>query len=36
MLTVPKEELSQYIDKPLNPSDWVLIDQDRINRFPAW
>ena len=33
MLTVPKEELSQYIDKPLNPSDWVLIDQDRINRF---
>jgi len=33
MLTVPKENLSEYIDKPLDPSDWVLIDQDRINGF---
>lgn len=33
MPSVPKEELSQYIDKPLDPSDWVLIDQDRINSF---
>lgn len=33
MPTVPKEELSQYIDKPLDPTGWVLIDQDRINRF---
>ncbi len=33
MPTVPKEELSQYIDKPLEPSEWVLIDQDRINSF---
>ena len=33
MPTVPIEELGQYIDKPTDPSDWVLIDQDRINRF---
>lgn len=33
MPTVPKEELSAYIDKTLEPSDWVLIDQDRIDRF---
>lgn len=33
MPSVPKEELSQYIDKPLEPSEWVLIDQDRINSF---
>ena len=33
MPSVPKEELSQYIDKPLEASEWVLIDQDRINRF---
>lgn len=33
MPTVPKEELSQYIDRPQEPSGWVLIDQDRINAF---
>ena len=33
MPTVPKEELSQYIDKPLEPTDWLLIDQERINNF---
>lgn len=33
MPTVPKKDLSQYIDKPLDPTDWVLIDQDRINNF---
>lgn len=33
MPSVPKEELSAYIDKPLEPSEWVLIDQDRINSF---
>lgn len=33
MPTAPKEELSQYIDKPLEPSEWVLIDQDRIDSF---
>ncbi len=27
------EELSQYIDKPLEPSPWVSIDQGRINDF---
>ena len=33
MPTAPKENLSKYIDKPLDPSGWVLIDQDRINSF---
>ena len=33
MPTVPKESLSEYIDKPTDPSDWVLIHQDRINSF---
>jgi acyl dehydratase len=33
MPTVPREELSQYIDKPLDPSAWLLIDQDRIDKF---
>jgi len=33
MPTVPQEELSDYIDKPTDPSDWILIDQDRINQF---
>jgi acyl dehydratase len=33
MPTVPKAELGQYIDKSLDPSDWVMIDQDRINSF---
>lgn len=33
MLTVSKEELSDYIDKPLDPSAWLTIDQDMINTF---
>ena len=33
MPSVPKQELSQYIDQPLEPSDWILIDQERINSF---
>ncbi len=33
MPIVPKEELSQYIDKPLEPSEWIMIDQDRIDSF---
>ncbi len=33
MPSVPKEELYQYIDKPLDSSSWILIDQDRINSF---
>jgi len=33
MPSVPTEELSQYIDKPLDASAWMLIDQDRINDF---
>ncbi len=33
MLTVSKEELQQYVDKPLEPSAWVRIDQKMINTF---
>ena len=33
MLTLPKEELQEYVDKPLQPSAWVRIDQDMINTF---
>jgi len=33
MLTVPVTELEQYIDKPLGTSEWVVIDQDRIDSF---
>jgi acyl dehydratase len=33
MPSVPTDELSQYIDKPIDPSAWVLIDQDRIDDF---
>jgi len=33
MLTVPVEKLTDYIDQPLGTSEWVAIDQDRINSF---
>lgn len=33
MLTVPRDELSSYIDKPLPPSGWLRIDQQQINAF---
>lgn len=33
MLLVPKEELVNYIDSPLEPSGWFKIDQQRINDF---
>ena len=33
MPSVPKEELGQYIDQSLEPSEWVLIDQERIDSF---
>jgi acyl dehydratase len=33
MLTVPVKKLTDYIDQPLGTSDWVTIDQDRINAF---
>ena len=33
MLTVPVEKLTDYIDQPLGTSEWVAIDQDRINAF---
>lgn len=33
MLIVPVEKLADYIDQPLGSSEWVSIDQDRINSF---
>ena len=33
MLVVPREELDNYINKSLEPSDWFKIDQERINHF---
>ena len=33
MLTVPVDQLENYIDQPLGTSEWVAIDQDRINAF---
>ncbi len=33
MLTVAKEKLQDYVDKPLEPSAWIRIDQDMINEF---
>jgi acyl dehydratase len=33
MLTVPVDKLKDYIDQPLGTSEWVAIDQERINAF---
>ena len=33
MMQVNLENLSDYIDKPSEPTDWLLVDQDRINGF---
>ena len=33
MTTVAKEELASYIGKDLGTSDWVTVDQARINEF---
>ena len=33
MLTVPGSQLTEYIDRDLDPSDWMTIDQARINDF---
>ena len=33
MLTVAVVKLKDYIDQPLGTSEWVVIDQDRINAF---
>lgn len=33
MLTVPLEELRDYVDRPLEPSGWLTIDQAQINAF---
>ena len=33
MKTVPVDKLVDFIEKPIEPTDWVLIDQDRINGF---
>jgi acyl dehydratase len=33
LLTVAKDLLHDYIDRELEPSDWLRIDQDRISAF---
>jgi acyl dehydratase len=33
MLIVPQATLRDYIDRELEPSDWLVIDQERINAF---
>ena len=33
MLRVPQEALQEYIGKPLEPSQWLCIDQQMINTF---
>ena len=33
MQLVPKDKLADFIDVERPPSEWVLIDQDRINQF---
>lgn len=33
MIKVPLEKLAEYIDQPSQPTDWLLIDQDRIDGF---
>jgi acyl dehydratase len=33
MLVVPKDALRDYIDRELEPSGWLTIDQDRITAF---
>lgn len=33
MLTVPLEKLADYIDKPLEPSGWLRVDQQQIDTF---
>lgn len=31
--TVPKDELADYIDRDMPPSDWLKIEQERIDAF---
>ena len=33
MQTVPRDQLQDYVGKALPPSDWLTIDQQRINAF---
>lgn len=33
MLTVPKDVLKQYVDRELEPSAWLAVDQGRIDAF---
>ena len=33
MTIVKPEELDSYIGKSLKPSEWLVIDQERINKF---
>jgi acyl dehydratase len=33
MIRVPQQEIPGYINKPMDATEWVKIDQDRINGF---
>src|SRR3546814_3243949 len=33
MLVIEPKDLKNYVGKELGVSDWVLVDQDRINKF---
>ncbi|MEM8547277.1 MAG: MaoC family dehydratase [Pseudomonadota bacterium] len=33
MITVPAAELASYIDRELEPTEWFVIDQERVNAF---
>lgn len=33
MRTVPVDQISSYVGKELGVSDWLIVDQDRINAF---
>lgn len=33
MVTVAKEQMQEYVDRELEPSAWIRVDQDMINEF---
>ena len=33
MISVPSDQLADYIDQPTEPTDWILVDQERIDGF---
>ena len=33
MISVPLDKIADYIDQPTEPTDWTLVDQERIDGF---